>query len=307
MLFKVIVFICLSAQGYCASWRVNGVLPLDPTRIVFISTNGTISVGSETGTLISNLTFSAWQNDAYYKNTLTWVRTTDIDGHPYIKITGYKGSEIFVYIPQFLEGLPVKEIGEFAFSGNNTIETLTLPANDDFKIGTRAFFECESLNFVRVDGVCSVYDEAFAYCQNLSIVLFEQDVHFLDACFIGSGGAYGGTLDVTFKESVYNYGSGLFQNSDGLRNLYFKTSNQPDEEPFTFHGLATNQVTIHVTNPTATWGATWNGMPVVRMPVHADRVSVGPSIGGLQAYLTSNGTNLFFVNVNSQTNAITSN
>lgn len=36
-------------------------------------------------------------------------------------------------------------------------------------------------------------------------------------------------------------------------------------------------------------------------------IKIGPTIGGNQAYLTSNGTNLWFVNVNSVTNALTTN
>lgn len=64
-------------------------------------------------------------------------------------ITGYTGSESAVVIPDEIDGVPVTEIGRYAFSNNQTLESIVIGQN-----------------------VTLIYPEAFEGCNNLKTVRF---------------------------------------------------------------------------------------------------------------------------------------
>jgi hypothetical protein len=71
---------------------------------------------------------------------------------------------------------------------------------------------------------------------------------------------------------VQTVGAWAFAGCESLASLYFG-----DDAPIIggniFANITPNQVTNYVTNPQATgWGATWGGMPVVRLPLYADAI-----------------------------------
>jgi hypothetical protein len=77
---------------------------------------------------------------------------------------------------------------------------------------------------------------------------------------------------VIIPDSVRSIGSSAFGHSAYLTSIYF-SCDAPIDEGDLFNELATNQVTNYVTNPQATgWGATWGGMPVVRLPLYGDKI-----------------------------------
>lgn len=60
------------------------------------------------------------------------------------KITGYRGRDLEITLPEQAEGFPVMEIGKKAFLGNKTIRQITLPDTVE-RIGDWAFAHCAGL------------------------------------------------------------------------------------------------------------------------------------------------------------------
>lgn len=75
-----------------------------------------------------------------------------------------------------INGLPVKEISELAFYGNETLKKVTIP-DSVTKIGKSAFQNCSALNEVTIgSGVKTVSESAFEHCQNLTTVVLSDNV-----------------------------------------------------------------------------------------------------------------------------------
>ncbi len=84
----------------------------------------------------------------------------------YAILTGYSGSEEKLSVPGTINKIPVKKIGEKAFSGNRLIKTISLGPN-----------------------VVEICDEAFAGCENLTTVYIrniDENHIFGKNCFYGS-------------------------------------------------------------------------------------------------------------------------
>ncbi len=86
---------------------------------------------------------------------------------PYYIVYKYSGTATTVDIPKEYEGLPVKEIGDNAFSGNTTITTINIP-DTITEIGYKAFSGCSSLkNITLPSGLTSIGGSAFNSCKSL--------------------------------------------------------------------------------------------------------------------------------------------
>ena len=76
-------------------------------------------------------------------------------------LTGYAGKSSVVVIPREIDGVPVRHIGERAFSGNKSVHLLTLPEGLE-TIQDYAFASCNALRFVDCpDTVRSIGAHAF--------------------------------------------------------------------------------------------------------------------------------------------------
>ena len=75
---------------------------------------------------------------------VTYERITDST----LRVVSYSGNATSVVIPQVVEGMTVVEIGEGAFEGNTTIESVTLPSTITI-IRARAFKGCSQLSEMR--------------------------------------------------------------------------------------------------------------------------------------------------------------
>ena len=85
-----------------------------------------------------------------------------------IIITGYTGMTGNVVVPSRIDGKPVAEIEDHAFSGNNVITSITLPGTLR-RIGRSAFESCGQLRSIAIpDGVVEIGDYAFQSCYHLT-------------------------------------------------------------------------------------------------------------------------------------------
>lgn len=148
-----------------------------------------------------------------------------------------------VVIPWAIGGVPVTAIGAESF-GTRGIVSLIAPQTVT-SIGPSAFDSCGSLTYVSTPQAQTVGAYAFYYCTSLTYVSLPQ---------------------------AQTAGDFAFGYDTSLTSVYFD-DDAPAIGANIFAGITPNQVTIYVTNQTATgWGETFGGMPVVRLPLYADAI-----------------------------------
>lgn len=87
----------------------------------------------------------------------------------YVKIELYLLEEDSVIVPSQVDGIEVKEIGEYAFKGKK-IKEVKLPKTID-TIGSHAFYDCRLLEKIFItDYLTEVADGAFKNCRSLSFI-----------------------------------------------------------------------------------------------------------------------------------------
>ncbi len=147
----------------------------------------------------SNVTlYAVWEAiDGYipYTNEDDFV----FDGYA---INQYIGLDDVVRIPPKINGLKVKEISEDAFNGNDTITTVILP-----------------------DGVISIGDYAFAFCDNLETIELNEGLQI-----IGEGAFYGYNStnkikSITIPSTVTEIEKNSFRSCQNLDNIIFSGEN----------------------------------------------------------------------------------
>jgi len=241
---------------------------------------------------------NAWQNPASATN---WTWTSD---GTQITLTGYTGPNAVV-IPDMLDGLPVTGFGAI-FYGNESITNvsggvnITSIAQNAFRdctnlttvilpsainigassirncsaltsltlpyvtsVGQDAFYSCTALTSVSLPAATSIGRYAFYSCTALTSVSLPAATNVVANAFYSCT-----ALPSVSLPSATIIGSFAFYGCTALTSVYFG-QNAPSEASAVYSG--TTNVTNYVTNPTATgWGTTWNGRPVVRLPVYSD-------------------------------------
>lgn len=93
-----------------------------------------------------------------------------------LEITGYKGTDTALTIPDKIEDKPVTGIGRGAFAGLEKVESITIPEGIT-NIGSSAFQRCGSLkNIVIPEGVTVIDEYIFAYSAKLESVTLPESV-----------------------------------------------------------------------------------------------------------------------------------
>ena len=206
----------------------------------------------------SNTIATAWQNPAASTN---WLWTSDGVS---ITLTNYNfatgGTD--VVIPDTLDGLPVTSFGDFFSPGGlgsfATVVSSISGGNNITSVVGAAFLNCLSLASVSLPKATAIDYFAFNGCTNLSSVTLPlvttigsdafgnctalASISLPKVTAIAGSVFYGCTAltSVTFDQNAPTVGAGVYTDAPGVTN--------------------------YVTNPTATgWGATFGGMPVVRM------------------------------------------
>ncbi|MBO5701252.1 MAG: leucine-rich repeat domain-containing protein [Clostridia bacterium] len=87
-----------------------------------------------------------------------------------VKITGMENVPLLLTIPAEIDGMPVVEIADSAFEGNELLLYLKLPAGN-IKLGKRVFSGCLSLVTADLsNSVTSIPLGAFEECRNLTVI-----------------------------------------------------------------------------------------------------------------------------------------
>lgn len=88
------------------------------------------------------------------------------------RVIGYRGTALDVVIPETYEGLPITEIGDDAFAGCATLQSVALPSSLTV-IGEGAFKECRVLKNVTLPAdILAIEANAFQRCNAIESVTF---------------------------------------------------------------------------------------------------------------------------------------
>lgn len=127
-------------------------------------------------------------------------------------ITGYKGEETEIRIPDMVDGYTVVAIGEYAFYAKSELKSVKFPSSLE-EIGASAFSECEALtgSLVIPEGVTKIGNYAFNGCGFTGTLSLPESLEIIeDHAFCNV--EFSGELKIPSKVSVIS--EGAFENCD---------------------------------------------------------------------------------------------
>ena len=182
--------------------------------------------------LWTNRITTAWQNPASATN---WTWTSD---GAQITLIGYTGPSAVV-IPDMLDGLPVVDWGTLTYRAHYT--SISGGKNIKHLTGQGLAWN-DTITSMDLPYIETVGYETLSYCLSLTNITL------------------GNVKTVEYR---------ALRGNPLLQSVSF-SGNAPVEGSEVFYNSSTN-IIIYVTNPTATgWTNTWNGMPVVRLPLYGN-------------------------------------
>jgi len=114
-----------------------------------------------------------------YGTTLEGFDYTVNENDSTIQITGYTGKNTNIIIPAEYCGFPIVSIAENALANNTTIKSITV-IGTNLEIGDYAFSGCTSLETVALnEGVDCVWANAFEKCTSLKTVFLHNSLSFI--------------------------------------------------------------------------------------------------------------------------------
>ena len=125
-----------------------------------------------------------------------------------VEITGYKGSEQKVDVPEKINKKSVTRIGNLAFKNCTKITSIAMPDSVVY-IGRSAFYNCTSLKSITIpDGVKEIGYAAFSECAGLVSVKIPDNVMQIgDSAFINCANLT--KIDVTAGNKYYSSANGV--------------------------------------------------------------------------------------------------
>jgi len=193
----------------------------------------------------ANVVLDGWYHDmectdevAYYETVFTedvtlypaWINEDDGTAYIYrnlsdgtVEIASYTGRRRYLTIPATLEGKTVSSIGEYAFSGNSRLRSVTFP--DTLKnIGEGAFYDCVNIRAIEIpESVQTIGKQAFYGCVSLGQVGLMRggDLRVIgDQAF-----AMCGITSIHLPKTVSELGSGVFYGSFGMTSITVEPGN----------------------------------------------------------------------------------
>ena len=130
-----------------------------------------------------------------------------------VEITGYKGSEQKVDVPEKINKKSVTRIGNLAFKNCTKITSIAMPDSVVY-IGRSAFYNCTSLKSITIpDGVKEIGYAAFSECAGLVSVKIPDNVTKIgESAFINCANLT--KIDVTAGNKYYSSANGVLFNKD---------------------------------------------------------------------------------------------
>ncbi|MBR4513931.1 MAG: leucine-rich repeat protein [Lachnospiraceae bacterium] len=142
-----------------------------------------------------------------------------------ISITGYNGDSTEVVIPGEIDGKVVRAVYMRAFSGNETITSVTFP-DTVTEIWTEAFKNCKSLSSVSLpEGLTRIDMNAFAGCSSLKEVVLPVGLETLGQTAFADCDLSSITIPAGVKFSE-GRNRPEFDGNSGLMNIYVDEANE---------------------------------------------------------------------------------
>ena len=187
------------------------------------------------------------------------------DGAGTITAFNWEAGRENVVIPWAIGGVPVTVIGVSAFQMSGIVSVIA--PQTVTTIGNSAFGYCDGLTSVNLPQVTSIGHDVFSNCSSLTSVNLPQVTTIGSQAF--NACQWLTSINLPQATSIGDY---MFFNCASLTAVHMG-QNAPAEAIDVF-GAITPPPTVYVTDPQATgWGATWNGAPVVRPPLHGSNVT----------------------------------
>lgn len=155
--------------------------------------------------------------------TIFPVSTATVHGDDYcyetnngtITILSYLGSSSSVTIPNEIDGLPVRCLGDDAFAGRSCLTDVIIP-NSVTIIGNRAFCGCTNLTSILIpNSVTTISDAAFGGTGLTSVTIPNSVTEIMPSVFYGCFRL----INITLPESVTIIGGAAFAYCTSLTNV----------------------------------------------------------------------------------------
>ena len=147
---------------------------------------------------------------------IKWKLSTDY----LVKIVGYSGTGENVVIPDNINGYSVVEISDMAFSGENMITSVELPAGIG-KIGSSAFENCTELKSINIPMIEIISPRAFYNCRALESIIIPSSVSQIEKEAFWN---CAGLKTVTLNEGLTSIGVYSFKSCTSLKTVNIPTS-----------------------------------------------------------------------------------
>ena len=149
--------------------------------------------------------------------TLTFLLSEDA-----AELTQYTGEDTELQIPEEAEGRPVTVIGRYSFSGNETLESITVPGSVSV-IADGAFNGLHNLKSIDLGkGVKTIEMSSFAGCTSLESIVFPEGLEQIGrAAFKNCG-----LKTVEIPGSVIKIGSIPFSENENMKEITVSGSNK---------------------------------------------------------------------------------
>ena len=189
----------------------------------------------------------ATPEDMYY-----YELKEDIYGDVYASLTGYGGSYSTITVPTHINGYKIREIGNYAFSNNTLIRSVSIPEGIEY-IGTYAFVGCSNLERVYFPTTLYRVDNyAFSDCTSLNHIFFTEGLREI-GCYTFNNTAL---TDVYLPDSVEMIESCAFSNCEDLIGISIPASTTYMGS-HAFRGSYSVTVYYEGASVPAGWDTTW--------------------------------------------------
>ena len=156
-------------------------------------------------------------------DTLTYGNYEYTVNNSAVTIQAYKGQEVYITVPNEINGFPVTAIASWAFQRCSTLKKIQLPTSITV-VGEWAFWECSNLtDVIMSDRIVSISDCAFYSCNNL------KNINIPAYCNnIGASAFYDctGLETITIPDHVENIDESAFLGCKSLKSIYVSENNR---------------------------------------------------------------------------------